>query len=130
MEATMRKRVNKALVTLACLFGLQGSPAIAGGADIVYAGDDRIIDIYVSPLGSVLSFPVKPSHVVLGREGNFDIDYIERDIAIAPLNNHAQSNLFVYSQGRRYSFRLQVNARRAQDVVRVRDTTEPKESRP
>lgn len=87
--------------------------------------DDKMIArIAVSSRGTVLSFPVKPTKVVLGKNGSFGIEYVENDLAISPLGSTSRSNLFVYLQGRRFSFDLFTDSNKGCAVVSVRDAFE------
>lgn len=42
----------------------------------------------------------------MGDQGLFAIEYVESDLAIAPVKSGATTNLFVYLEGRRFSFEL------------------------
>lgn len=89
--------------------------------------DEKTIGrVLISTRGTVLSFPIKPSKVILGRAGTFGIEYVENDLAISPLNTAARSNLFVYLFGRRFSFDLITSTQGGTPVIRVLDAIEPK----
>ena len=90
-------------------------------ARIVRLSDKDVATIYVHPGGSILSFPTKPSKVVLGREGQFDVQYIERDVAIVGLTPNADANAFVYLLGRRYAFHLTVAPGKGERIIVVFD---------
>lgn len=70
---------------------------------------------------TILSFPTKPNKVILGNQGMFAIEYVERDLAIAPLQVGAQGNLFVYLEGRRFAFDLITVTANSDSIVMVRD---------
>lgn len=70
---------------------------------------------------TILSFPSKPSKVVLGGQGMFAVEYIENDIAIAALRGNAHSNIFVYLDGRRFAFDLSTAPSNGDEVVFIRD---------
>jgi len=94
----------------------------AGDARTLKLDDKKIGKVYVSfGKSTVLSFPGKPTKVVLGSKGAFTLEYIDNDLAIAALSSVAQSNLFVYVQGRRFAFDLISRARNADEIVLVRD---------
>lgn len=78
----------------------------------------------ISLRGTVLSFPVKPNEVILGKAGSFGLKFIESDIAVSPLSPTARSNLFVYLQARRFSFDLVTDTSSGCSVVTVRDALE------
>lgn len=100
--------------------------AFAEEARIIRLDEKTIGKVLISTRGTVLSFPIKPSKVILGRAGTFGIEYVENDLAISPLNTAARSNLFVYLFGRRFSFDLITSAEGGSPVIRVLDAIEPK----
>jgi hypothetical protein len=94
----------------------------AGDARTLRLDDKRVGKVYVSfGKSTVLSFPGKPTKVVLGSKGAFTLEYIDNDLAIAALTLTAQSNLFVYVQGRRFAFDLISRSKNADEIVLVRD---------
>jgi hypothetical protein len=108
---------------LFCLTFFTISPvAHAGDARTLKLDDKKVGKIYVSfGKSTVLSFPGKPSKVVLGSKGAFTLEYIDTDLALAALSPNAQSNLFVYVQGRRFAFDLISRSKNADEIVLVRD---------
>jgi hypothetical protein len=91
------------------------------GVRVIQLDDQHIETIHVHRNGTVISFPVPPKKVILGRKKSFDLEYIENDVAIAPLTNDGTSNLFVYMLGRRFSFRLVVSQQGGDEIILVRD---------
>lgn len=100
--------------------------AFADEVKIIRLDDRTVGKVLISTRGTVLSFPIKPSKVILGRSGTFGIEYVENDLAISPLNISARSNLFVYLFGRRFSFDLVTSPQGGSPVIRVLDALEPK----
>lgn len=100
--------------------------AFADEAKVIRLDEKTIGKVLISTRGTVLSFPIKPSKVILGRAGTFGIEYVENDLAISPLNTAARSNLFVYLFGRRFSFDLITSTQDGSPVIRVLDAIEPK----
>ncbi|MBL7669798.1 MAG: hypothetical protein JNM39_04875 [Bdellovibrionaceae bacterium] len=100
--------------------------AFAEEAKIIRLDEKTIGKVLISTRGTVLSFPIKPTKVILGRAGTFGIEYVESDLAISPLNTAARSNLFVYLYGRRFSFDLVTSPQSGSPVIRVLDAIEPK----
>lgn len=97
---------------------------------VIRLDDKSVGKVLISTRGTVLSFPIKPSKVILGRAGTFGIEYVENDLAISPLNVSARSNLFVYLFGRRFSFDLVTSPGGGSPVIRVLDALEPKNTSP
>ena len=100
--------------------------AFADEVKVIRLDEKSIGNVLISTRGTVLSFPIKPTKVVLGRAGTFGIEYVENDLAISPLNTAARSNLFVYLFGRRFSFDLVTSSQGGSPVIRVLDAFEPK----
>lgn len=100
--------------------------AFADEVKVIRLDEKSIGNVLISTRGTVLSFPIKPTKVVLGRAGTFGIEYVENDLAISPLNTAARSNLFVYLFGRRFSFDLVTSSQGGSPVIRVLDALEPK----
>jgi hypothetical protein len=86
--------------------------------------DDMVAKVFISSKGTVLSFPAKPTKVILGRQGSFGLEYVESDIAVSPLFTGASSNLYVYLFGRRFSFDL-VASPSGSSIIKVIDKSEP-----
>lgn len=72
--------------------------------------------------GTVLEFPMRPTKVISGRNKSFGIEYVESDLAISPLAIGARSHLYVYLQGRRFTFDLSTTAGGGCAVITVRDS--------
>ena len=83
--------------------------------------DRQIVPVAVSRRGTILSFPTKPTKVILGNAGSFGIEYVENDLAVSPLKADARSNLFVYLYGRRFSFDLRSGPNAGSSLVIVKD---------
>ena len=110
------------------LFFLFHSEVFAKEVCPIFLDDKTVARVAITIRGTVLSFPVKPSKVILGKSGSFGIEYVENDLAISPLGSAARSNLFVYLQGRRFTFDLVTDLNSGCTVVPVRDALEVKTS--
>lgn len=87
-----------------------------------YMSEDKLIRVNVTPgRSTILSFPSKPTKVILGNSGLFAVEYVESDLALAALQAPARSNLFVYLRGRRYGFDLGTVSSGGDDVLFIRD---------
>jgi hypothetical protein len=94
-------------------------------AKILRLTDSSTATVPISGRGTVLSFPTKPTKVILGKANSFGIEYCENDLAISPLNAGARSHLYVYLYGRRFSFDLISSMGDGDAVILVRDAKEP-----
>lgn len=112
-----------------CLFLLVAvSPFVwAKEARTLKLNEKQVANIAVTPgRTTVLSFPSRPTKVILGNRGVFAVEYVENDIAIAALSPGAHSNLFVYIEGRRFAFNLSTNSGIGDEIILVRDASDTK----
>ena len=101
---------------------LLGCACWAAQSKTLYMSEGKLMKVSVSPgRSTVLSFPAKPSKVILGNSGLFAVEYVENDLALAALQAPAHSNLFVYLEGRRYGFDLRTVPTGGDDVLFIRD---------
>ena len=111
----------KMLFSLLVATFLPVSGVFGKDARTIHLDEKQVAPIVVSSRGTVLSFPIKPTKVILGRAESFGIEYIDNDLAISPLSSTAHSNLFVYISGRRFSFDLTTSMNEGSSVILVRD---------
>lgn len=118
----MSLRINRSVVLLSVLIGFNFS----FGAQVkrLRLNSESISNIKVSTKGTILSFPGKPQKVILGKKNSFGLEYIENDVAVSPLYSTAQSNLTVYLEGRRYTFKLSTSDAAGDEIVLIRDSFE------
>jgi len=110
----------------AIVVGLLCSTAFpASKARTVFLSDKRMEAVRIAPGRSVIiSLPARPSKVIVGNQGLFAVQYVEKDLAISAVTAPAHSNLFVYLEGRRFGFDLQTAAQGGDEIVIVRDEVE------
>lgn len=112
------------LLLVACVLSV---PALAKKARTVFLTDKKMESVSVAPGRSViLSFPSRPTKVIVGNQGLFAVEYVENDLAVAALRNPAHSNLFVYLEGRRFGFDLRTTAGEGDQILLVRDSSDQK----
>ncbi len=107
---------------------LIGALCMAKEARTLRMNDKKMEAVFI-PIGksTILSFPTKPTKVILGNQGLFGIEYVEQDLAVSPLKVGAHSNLFVYLDGRRFGFDLRTSSADGGDeIILVRDAEERK----
>ncbi len=100
--------------------------SFASEVKMIRLSEASVAKVFISTRGTVLSFPTKPSKVILGRANSFGIEYVENDLAISPLSLSARSNLFVYLFGRRFAFDLVASPESGTSVIQIRDALEVK----
>lgn len=112
------------VILLYVLIGIFAFETFAEEARVVRLTEGNVAKILISTRGTVLSFPAKPTKVILGRSGSFGMEYVENDLAISPLSTSSRSNLFVYVLGRRFAFDLVASSQAGTSVIQVRDAIE------
>ena len=97
---------------------------VAGVARTVRLDEKTVAAVKVTPgFTTILSFPMKPSKVLLGNRGLFGVEYVESDVAISALKPGARSNMYVYLEGRRFAFSLSTAPSGGDEIILVRDAT-------
>jgi hypothetical protein len=104
------------------LFSSTAMSTVTPTAKTVFMTDSDTARVTVS-LGrsTILSFPTRPSKVVLGNKDHFAVEYIENDLAISALHSQARCNLIVYLQGRRFTFDLVTASTKGDEILLIRD---------
>ncbi len=105
-----------------------GEPLVQAERKYIYLDEEQVAHLYIHTEGTALSFPVKPSKVILGKQKSFEIEYIENDLILAPARLNESTNLFVYVMGRRFTFHL-LAAPKGDRIVIVKDRKD-KQMRP
>ena len=114
----------KLLIIAALLFN---SVSFSSQARNVFLSDKKTEPVLIGVgRSSILSFPSKPTKVILGSQGQFAVEYVENDLAIAALKPGAHSNLFVYLEGRRFGFDLRTTSGVGDEIVLIRDSDDRK----
>ncbi len=97
----------------------------AHSARTLFLSDTDMGQLRLTPgRSTILSFPVRPTKVVLANNGSFKVEFIENDLAVSALKPQAQGNLFVYMEGRRFAFDLRTVNAQGDEIVLVRDVIE------
>lgn len=110
------------VITLLINLGHPTFGAVTSAAKTLFMKDTDVARVTVA-LGrsTILSFPTRPSKVVLGNKNLFAVEYIDSDLAISALHPQARSNLVVYLQGRRFSFDVVAAAGGGDEILLIRD---------
>ncbi len=57
-------------------------------------------------IATLIQVPDRPTSVVLGDTNAFRVEYLENAITIKPLTHSSKSNLYIYTEGRRFNVSL------------------------
>jgi hypothetical protein len=68
-------------------------------------------------IATIIQVPDRPNSVVVGDQDKFKVEYLDQAITIKPLQGGAKSNLYVYTDYRRYNVQLVTGAETVADYV-------------
>ncbi len=87
----------------------------------IYASENEILEVKISPRGTALSFPTQPSKVVINSQ--FKKEIVATDLILMPLSASSTGTAFVYVMGSRYTLRLSTS-HSAPALIVLRDVAE------
>lgn len=80
--------------------------------------DDQIVTVRTSVgIATIIQVPDRPNSVVVGDQDAFKVEYLDHAITIKPLMNSARSNLYVYTDWKRYNVELVTGPQTIADYV-------------
>lgn len=68
-------------------------------------------------IATIIQVPDRPNSVVVGDQNAFKVEYLDRAITIKPLHSSAKSNLYIYTDWKRFNVQLVTGAQTAADYV-------------
>jgi len=90
---------------------------------------DQIVTIRTSVgIATIIQVPDRPNSVVVGDQDAFKVEYLEQAITIKPLSSGAKSNLYVYTDWKRFNVELVSGNEASADYVVYLEN--PKEKSP
>ena len=79
---------------------------------------DQIVTVRTSiGIATIIQVPDRPNSVVVGDQDSFKVEYLDQAITIKPLNSGAKSNLYIYTDWRRFNVELVSGAEATADYV-------------
>lgn len=92
----------------------------------VEVNKDQIVTVKTSlGIATIIQVPDRPNSVVVGDQDAFKVEYLDQAITIKPLSGGAKSNLYIYTDWKRYNVELVSGAEAIADYVVYLET--PKE---
>lgn len=68
---------------------------------------DRIVSVRTSVgIATIVQVPDRPNSVVVGDQDSFKVEYLDQAITIKPLSGGARSNLYIYTDWKRFNIEL------------------------
>lgn len=68
-------------------------------------------------VATIIQVPDRPNSIVVGDQNAFKVEYLDQAITIKPLHGGARSNLYIYTDYRRYNVQLVTTAESTADYV-------------
>lgn len=99
----------------------------------LYLKRDDIATVHTAVgIATLIQVPDRPTSVVIGDTNAFKVEYLESAITIKPLGHSVKSNLYIYTEGRRYSVSLVTAPQTSADYIvylepEVKPIEKPKE---
>ena len=79
---------------------------------------DKIVTVRTSiGIATIIQVPDRPNSVVVGDQESFKVEYLDQAITIKPLVGGARSNLYVYTDYRRFNIELITGPQASADYV-------------
>lgn len=79
---------------------------------------DQIITVKTAlGIATIVQVPDRPTSVVIGDQASFKVEYLDKAITIKPLIAGARTNLYVYTDWKRYNIKLIPTTKTSADYV-------------
>jgi len=108
--------MNQFLLILMLLFSLS-SPALARVRKVETTQDQIVTVKTAIGIATIIQVPDRPNSIVVGDQAAFKVEYLDEAITIKPLRAGAKSNLYVYTDFRRFNVQLVTGAEPSADYV-------------
>src|SRR5687768_5746145 len=84
---------------------------------VVVQGDQIVTVRTAIGIATIIQVPDSPNSDVVGDQSSFKVEYLDRAITIKPLISGAKSNLYVYTDWKRYNVQLISGLESAADFI-------------
>ena len=79
---------------------------------------DQIVTVKTAVgIATIIQVPERPNSIVVGDQAGFKVEYLDQAITIKPLHGGARSNLYIYTDYRRFNVQLVTTAESLADYV-------------
>ena len=97
----------------------------------ISVANDQIITVKTAiGIATIIQVPDRPNSIVVGDQESFKVEYLDQAITIKPLHARARSNLYIYTDWRRYNVQLVTGQEPIADYVVYLDTPKEKSREP
>lgn len=88
---------------------------------------DQIVTVRTAiGVATIIQVPDRPNSIVVGDQNAFKVEYLDQAITIKPLHGGARSNLYIYTDYRRFNVQLVTTVETAADYVVYLENTKEK----
>jgi len=89
---------------------------------------DQIVRVNTAMgIATIIQVPDRPNSVVVGDQDAFKVEYLDLAITIKPITPHGKSNLYIYTDYRRFNVELSTGPESTADYVVYLENPEKKE---
>lgn len=105
------------IVILLTILSIKSGDTSARVRHVVVKGDQIITVRTAVGIATIIQVPDRPNSVVVGDQESFKVEYLDQAITIKPLSNTAKTNLYIYTDWRRFNVELVSGKSVASDYV-------------
>lgn len=112
---------------LALIFSILAYASAEARVRRVAVNGDQIVTVRTSiGIATIIQVPDRPNSVVVGDQNAFKVEYLDQAITIKPLSNGARSNLYIYTDWKRFNVELVSGGESIADYVVYLDNPKAK----
>lgn len=117
----------KLKIILALIFSIFAFASAEARVRRVTVDGDQIVTVRTSiGIATIIQVPDRPNSVVVGDQNAFKVEYLDQAITIKPLSSGARSNLYIYTDWKRFNVELISGGESIADYVVYLDNPKPK----
>jgi hypothetical protein len=88
---------------------------------------DQIVTVRTAlGIATIIQVPDRPNSVVVGDQDAFKVEYLDQAVTIKPLQSSAKTNIYIYTDWKRYNIELITGAESVSDYVVYLDNSKIK----
>lgn len=93
-------------------------PGTSAPVRTVEVRGDQIVQVKTAiGIATIIQVPDSPTSVVLGDLSAFKVEYLDQAITIKPLRSHAESNLYIHTDWKRFVVHLSTTSKTSADYI-------------
>lgn len=110
--------MKKHIISLMILSLLSVEASAQGKVRRVNVHGDQIVTVKTSlGIATIIQVPDRPNSVVVGDQNAFKVEYLDQAITIKPVASGVKSNLYIYTEWKRFNVELVSGSEAAADYV-------------